>query len=261
VPLPLTTALELGLNEVAFVLLPGLDGTGRLMQEFVEALGPEAEVQVVSYPPDRVLGYAELVEFVRDALPLNRSYLLVAESFSGPVGCALAATRPKGLVGLVLCASFASTPFPALRRLSFLLRFAPAHAVPAAALAILLLGRWSSPHSLRHLVPRFVRSRLRCFVGALKLPSLPLPLSHWARSRFPSSICVRPQIAWFPGPPRGACSTPFRPLRSPPSRVHIFFCRRFHQHALRPSNRLHAQSRRVSNYVVKRTAGRGYRVS
>lgn len=162
-----------------FVLLPGLDGTGLLMRGLVDAMGTDADVQVVSYPPDRVLGYAALVGMVRDALPTARPFLLVAESFSGPVGCALAASRPKGLLGLVLCASFVSSPFPALRRLSFLLRFAPIRAIPAGPLAMLLLGRWSSPaqvdalnHALRAVSPRVLRGRAKEALTAAPVETL-----------------------------------------------------------------------------------------
>jgi len=163
----------------AFVLLPGLDGTGRLMHGFVVALGSDAEVQIVSYPTDRVLGYADLVAFVRNRLPRHHPYILVAESFSGPVGWALAASRPRGLVGLVLCASFVSTPFPALRRLSFLLRLAPVRTLPAAALAVLLLGRWSSAERvgairavLQSVSPAVLRARAQAALSCVRVESL-----------------------------------------------------------------------------------------
>jgi hypothetical protein len=50
------------------VLLPGLDGTGELYDAFTAALA-DIETQVVSYPPDRELGYSELEQFIRERLP------------------------------------------------------------------------------------------------------------------------------------------------------------------------------------------------
>ncbi len=91
------------------LLLPGIDGSGRLYGPLVEA-GPRAfRPEVVSYPPDAVLGYDDLVALVRARLPAGR-FLLLAESFSGPIAIRVAAGRPKGLVALVLAATFLHSP-------------------------------------------------------------------------------------------------------------------------------------------------------
>jgi pimeloyl-ACP methyl ester carboxylesterase len=164
---------------VAIVLLPGLDGTGQLTHEIVEALGAEVQAQVVSYPPQVVLGYEELAILVNEALPRDRPFVILAESFSGPIGCLVAASRPPGLVGLVLCASFAVSPFPALRRLSPLLRFAPVPGLPVSLLALLLLGRWSSPVHVQRLrgalasvSPAVLRARARTALSAVQVEHL-----------------------------------------------------------------------------------------
>ena len=88
------------------VLIPGLDGTGDLFAPFVAALG-EVDTQVISYPPDRAMDYAEHEAHVRSLLPREGEYVLLAESFSGPVGIAIAASNPAGLRGLILCCSAA----------------------------------------------------------------------------------------------------------------------------------------------------------
>ncbi|MFA5258386.1 MAG: hypothetical protein WC360_09565, partial [Opitutales bacterium] len=85
-------SLNFRIMNPALILLPGLDGTGRLFSDFVAALGPEADVVVVSYPTDQCLSYHELVAFVRPFLPRDRPYVILAESFSGPIGIALAAS-------------------------------------------------------------------------------------------------------------------------------------------------------------------------
>jgi pimeloyl-ACP methyl ester carboxylesterase len=97
----------------AALLLPGLHGSARLFAPLLAA-GPRGlEVEALSYPPDRPLGYDELLALVRERLPRGR-FALVAESFSGPLAIRLAAERPPGLAALVLAASFLHRPLNAL---------------------------------------------------------------------------------------------------------------------------------------------------
>src|ERR1700730_8223328 len=94
------------------VLLPGLDGTGKLFVDFIRALGGGAECRVIGYSPDEPLGYEELEARVRAALPGDRPYLLLGESFSGPIAMRIAANAPARLVGVILCGTFASNTYP-----------------------------------------------------------------------------------------------------------------------------------------------------
>lgn len=125
----------------AFVLLPGMDGTGKLFDAFVAALGADHQITVVSYPSDASLGYGELEAVARAALPVDRRYVLLAESFSGPIGISIAASKPLGLAGLVLCCTFARLPFPYARWMRHLARAAPAWRVPETLVEWMLLGR------------------------------------------------------------------------------------------------------------------------
>ena len=59
---------------VSLVVLPGLDGTGQLFEDFVSALGKDIEVIVVSYPPDKLLDYAELETVARSCLPADKPF-------------------------------------------------------------------------------------------------------------------------------------------------------------------------------------------
>jgi len=102
-----------------------MDGTGTLFADLVPVLPPDLRPVVVAYPMDRPLGYAELTQFVSEQLPSNEPYVLLGESFSGPVAIGLAAKRPAGLAGLVLCATFAKNPRPALAPLRLLLGILP----------------------------------------------------------------------------------------------------------------------------------------
>ena len=93
-----------------FVLLPGLDGTGELFEEFVGATPEGCEVTVVSYPPDEELSYDECVNYAAGRLPSSGPFFVLGESFSGPVAISLSARHPPGLVGVVLCNTFACAP-------------------------------------------------------------------------------------------------------------------------------------------------------
>lgn len=131
---------------LTLVILPGLDGTTRLLSDFMVAARPSFDsVLAVSYPGDRVLRYNDLEAIVRDALPREGWFVLLGESFSGPVALTIAADPPAGLVGLVLSTTFAKNPVFMLRPFADLARFAPVQALPLAVLSWWLLGPWATP--------------------------------------------------------------------------------------------------------------------
>ena len=127
------------------VLLPGLDGTGTLFGNLIPALEPEFEPIIVRYPPDVPLGYAESEAIARQSLPAGKPYILLGESFSGPIGISIAASAPSGLKALVLCGSFASCPRPYLGRFWPLARHVPIQSVSKSFLSKYFAGRFSSP--------------------------------------------------------------------------------------------------------------------
>ena len=129
---------------LTLVLLPGLDGTGDLFDPLLKCLRDQFKVQVVRYPADIALGYEALQEYVRKALPANEPYVLLGESFSGPIAVALAAESPPLLKGLVLCCTFARNPWPILSSARTLLPFLPIGGIPSVALGQFLLGSFST---------------------------------------------------------------------------------------------------------------------
>lgn len=140
----------------ALVVLPGLDGTARLLAGFADAARAAgfARVATVAYPTDRTLGYRDLTALARDALPRDEAFVLLGESFSGPIAIALAADPPPNLRGLVLSTTFAKAPVPVpapLAALAALARIAPVRTLPTAALSFALLGRWATPALRREL--------------------------------------------------------------------------------------------------------------
>ena len=129
---------------VEVVILPGLDGTGRLHDELATELHSlSIDCRSISYPPDQPLDYGELADLVRSSLPKDRAYVLLGESFSGPVAILVAAPRPEGLAGLVLSTTFAKAPLSFLGWAARLTRVAPTQ-LPAPFVSWFLLGRWSS---------------------------------------------------------------------------------------------------------------------
>ncbi len=90
-----------------------MDGTGELFTDFIAALPPAIPTLTARYPIDEFLDYDALVAFVEKIFPTT-PFLVVAESFSSPVGVLLAAKRPPNMKGLVLCAGFVSNPMPRL---------------------------------------------------------------------------------------------------------------------------------------------------
>ncbi len=177
----------------ALVILPGLDGTGRLLDAFRARLGRSGiAAEAIAYPTDVAMGYAELDACVRQRLPTRGPFVLLGESFSGPLALRIAADPPPGLVGLALSTTFARSPVPVPASLAGLLRFAPARP-PMVLLSWSLLGRWSDPRlraelaaALRTVAPEVLRARaqaaLRVDVSAL-LPTVRMPVLHLVARR------------------------------------------------------------------------------
>lgn len=92
------------------ILLPGLHGTEPLFQPLRQHLSESIPVDVVTYPVDKQLSYDDLLPFVRERLPQTEPYVLLGESFSGPLAIRLAAEHPPRLRGLILVGSFVRKP-------------------------------------------------------------------------------------------------------------------------------------------------------
>jgi len=178
----------------ALVVLPGLDGTAALHTEFVASVSPAFDsVTVVSYPPDQALGYVALETLVRASLPPAAPFVLLGESFSGPIALSIAANPPPNLVGIVLSTTFAKSPVPLLSPLAAFTRIAPVRALPLPLLSWLLLGRWTtpqleaslqsallavSPAVLRFRAAEAMRADVSASLGAVATPVLYLRAIH-----------------------------------------------------------------------------------
>jgi pimeloyl-ACP methyl ester carboxylesterase len=152
---------------VTLVLLPGMDGTGQLFAPFLAALGCEIDVKVVRYPTKEPLGYAELESVVRASLP-EGPFVLLGESFSGPIAISLAASGLPQLKGMVLCCTFVRNPRPLFTRMRSFVGILPVGAVPVWLLSRFLLGRFETAalraafaQALAQVSPAALRARLR----------------------------------------------------------------------------------------------------
>jgi hypothetical protein len=104
------TGRDAGGGKINLILLPGMDGTGDLFEEFVSNLPSWVAPQVVSYPLDQKLSYAQLSERVEAVLPSSEPFAILAESFSSPLAVRIAARGPENLKPVILCAGFVATP-------------------------------------------------------------------------------------------------------------------------------------------------------
>jgi pimeloyl-[acyl-carrier protein] methyl ester esterase len=99
---------ELALKHL--VLLPGLDGSGRMFADFLTALPNTLTATVVEYPTGKFLPYSELLQLVRAAVPKTKPFVLLAESYSTPIALKYAATKPSNLAAVIMCAGFVQNP-------------------------------------------------------------------------------------------------------------------------------------------------------
>lgn len=126
------------------LILPGLDGTGELVSEVVEILASEHEVTAIRYAPE-LISYRDLKPAVEEVLP-SSEYIIVAESFSGPLAVMIASQKPIGLRGVVFVATFAKTPMKVPKFLTYLVDIAPIKSRVLLRLAQpFLMGRWATP--------------------------------------------------------------------------------------------------------------------
>lgn len=153
------------------VLMPGMDGTGDLFAPLLSALGSSVETVVVKYP-DVPANYAAHEAFARVQLPRDRPYVLLGESFSGPIAISIAATAPDFLVGCILCASFATCPRSFLSLLRPLLPWLPAQRLPNALAERFLMGRFATRElrkahvkAMRRVSPKALAARLQAIAS------------------------------------------------------------------------------------------------
>jgi pimeloyl-ACP methyl ester carboxylesterase len=192
------------------VLLPGMDGTGRLFAPLVAALAPDIDCIVGSYP-DSAPDYTAHLRHAQTFLPRDRPYAVLGESFSGPIAIRLGADPPPLLRGLILGASFLRSPRTPLRLLRSALQFLPAFRPPSFISNYFLLGGFATlalkalhGDALTHASPRAMHARLELIgsvdvrpeARSLRLPCLYLRASD---DRLVPATAAEQVLAGVPG--------------------------------------------------------------
>ena len=167
------------------VLLPGLNGSSALFAPLLGHLNPALEVWTLSLPAQGKQDYQTLAGCLKHQLG-DRPFVLLGESFSGPLAYRLAQENPPGLRGVIFAASFLSQPHPllalakylplpkALLRQSSLLRLFCLDQSASAALIELL------QQEIEALPPALLQARLASLnalhapSGCISLPALQL---------------------------------------------------------------------------------------
>jgi pimeloyl-ACP methyl ester carboxylesterase len=90
------------------VLLPGLDGTGNLFGPLLRSLSG-FDCKIIALPETGDQDYPSITQSILKCLP-EENFILIAESFSGPIGAALANECIKNLKGIIFVATFLSAP-------------------------------------------------------------------------------------------------------------------------------------------------------
>jgi pimeloyl-ACP methyl ester carboxylesterase len=168
------------------VLLPGLDGTGLLFGPLLEALPPDIDATVVSYPAEVFLPRRDLADLVAEELSRGGDTVILAESYSGLICLELLQRRLSEIRGVIFVACFASPPRPLLIRLLRLLPLVPLlHCPPPSWLVEwFCLGPGADSARLRLL--RHALSKVRPSVLAERLKDLGEAASWTGRIDLPA---------------------------------------------------------------------------
>lgn len=125
------------------IILPGLDGTGTLVPDVTDILSEVHPVTPIAYPA-KLSSYDDLLSIVNSTLPQD-DFIIIAESFSGPLAVMIAAQNPAGLRGLCFVATFAKTPrkFPSF--ITSVLQILPLTSSVCSWMSQpILMGKWRS---------------------------------------------------------------------------------------------------------------------
>lgn len=170
------------------ILLPGMEGSGEFFSPLTEALDSSIATQIVTFPQDIALNYTQLTELVKEELPKDAPYVVLGESFSGPIAVNIAASNPANLKALILVCTFVRSPIPIPKALRKLVSLFPASWAPLTLIAHFLLGKHDTQDRQAHLgkvlsqvTNRVFQERLLSILNvdvSQKLPEISVPLLY-----------------------------------------------------------------------------------
>jgi len=161
-----------------------MDGTGNLFSPLLQALS-EFDLEVISLPESGSQDYASLTMYVKEKLP-DCDFILVAESFSGPIGARLAKEGIKNMKGIIFIATFLSAPNKFLIAMARVLPLKLLTSLPLAKLfyKALFLGSGASneltrmfQYTIQSLSPELIKARLNSMhslefeLGSIEYPA------------------------------------------------------------------------------------------
>lgn len=152
------------------VLLPGLGGTGEFFENLIPNLAPSIESVSICYSMTEEMSYENLTDYVGAQLPIDRDYVILAESFSGPIAIAIAAKNPPKLRGLLLSCTFSESPRPEFKKLRNITWIPPFRFVPKMLLGYYLIndpGNSDLIDKIADVMSNVHRSVLRCRVQSV----------------------------------------------------------------------------------------------
>lgn len=149
------------------ILLPGLDGTGLLFGPLIKYLSKDFKTRPISYPLSS-LTYLQLTEYVKDQLPKDEDFVVIAESFSGPIACLLAQNPLPNFKKVIFVATFLRTPcLPLIKAINHLPIGLLTMLLPDFAIKAMLLGSGADDElislfriTLKSVPPNVIHSRL-----------------------------------------------------------------------------------------------------
>ncbi len=100
--------------DLKLFLLPGLDGTGLLFNSLLKELPTELNTEVISYPPNKLQTFDQHVNYVISRLPKTEPFVLLAESFSGPIAIEILKSGNFAIKKTFFITTFARSPRPIL---------------------------------------------------------------------------------------------------------------------------------------------------
>lgn len=105
-------------NSFTLVLLPGLNGTEGLFKPLLDTKPENIQTLSISYPVNEKYSYDQLCDYTLQQLrDIDGNFILLGESFSGPLSLMISRAKPSGLAGLILVATFIDAPNLSISRL------------------------------------------------------------------------------------------------------------------------------------------------
>ncbi len=198
------------------VILPGIDGVAELRHAVAGCLSLLRPTTVVSLPAG-LSRYDELARAITATLPAG-PFVLLGESFSGPLAIDIAAREPQRVAGLVLAATFARNPWP--RWLAHTAPHVDHRRIPRPIIEALMLGasaraevRTGLDRVIKEVAPDVMAGRVIAALAVDALPSLrnlacPILCLHgrWDRlirprlAREIKAVQPRAELRWLDAP-------------------------------------------------------------